>query len=101
MRHEPLRAACIFARQSHTDRRMLKWNFVDFAANLIAGPAILIAARIAGLNYKVGHHARNCLAVKVASLGELNKVVDSQRRVRGQEFDRERAFAGRSEEHTS
>ena len=76
VRYEPLRAARVFARQSHPDRGAFIRNLVDFAANLIARPAVLIAARIAGLNYKVGHDARNRLSVEVTSLRELNKVID-------------------------
>ena len=89
MRHEPLRAAGIFSRKRHADRAALIRRFVYLATNLIARAAVAIAARIAILNNKVGNDAMDCEAVEVTSLRELNKIVHSQRRVFGQEVDRE------------
>src|ERR1041384_7760755 len=40
MRHEPLRAAGVLARQSHSHGGSFIRNFVDFAANLIPGPPV-------------------------------------------------------------
>src|SRR5437870_721206 len=94
MRHEPLRPARVFARQSHADRRAIVGNFVDLATDLVTGPTVSVPARIAGLDHKVWHDARNCLAIEVTLPGKLNKIVDRQRRIFRKKFDCERTFAG-------
>ena len=78
LRHDPLRPARVFARQRHPNRGSVVRNLIDFTTNLIARPAILIAAWIAGLNYKVGDNARNCLAVEITFFRKLNEIVDRQ-----------------------
>ena len=82
MRHEPLRAAGVFARKRHADCGAFIRYFIDLAADLIAGSAVLIAARIAGLDDKIWHDARNRLAIKIASLRKLNKVINIKRGIR-------------------
>src|SRR5439155_15913763 len=75
-------------------RGTIKRSLVNLATNLITGPAILIATRVAGLNHKVRHDARNSLAVKVSYARQSHKVVDGERRLIRQELNRESAFAG-------
>src|SRR6266436_2269927 len=94
MGYEPLRAASVFAGERHSDCGAIKGHFIDLAANLITGPAVLIAAGITGLNHKVRHDPWNSLAIKITLARQLNEVVDSQGRFFRQELDRERAFAG-------
>jgi hypothetical protein len=57
MRDEPLRTARILAGQSHADCTAIANRFVYLATNLIARPAVAVAARVAALNNEVRHDA--------------------------------------------
>src|SRR5438552_1008019 len=57
MSHKPLRPARVLARKRHAYRTAFVRDFVYFAANLIIGPTISIAPRVAILDYEVGNYA--------------------------------------------
>src|SRR6185437_5273009 len=79
MRDEPLRPARVFTRQGHAHRGAFEHHFVYLTANRVARPAILVAAWVTGLHYKVRHHTRDRLAVEVTFLRQLDEVVYIQR----------------------
>jgi hypothetical protein len=54
---------------------------------LIARATVSIAARIAALNHKVWHDAVKRNPVEIATFGELDKVIDVERRFFWPEFD--------------
>src|ERR1041385_6478 len=89
MSDEPLRAASVFAGQRHPHGGALKRHFIYLAANCVARPAILIAARVACLYDKIGHDARNRLTVEITLFRQLDEVVHVQRGIVRQKLDRE------------
>src|SRR5215216_3111715 len=54
---EELAAAHVLARQCHADSARLVTTEIYLVSNLIARPAVLIAARVAALNNEVRHHS--------------------------------------------
>ena len=78
MSHKPLRAACVFAGQSHSHCAATIFDLIDLAANLVAGSAISITAWIATLNYKVWNDAMKRNAVEVSATRQLYKTIDCQ-----------------------
>src|SRR5260370_40902180 len=75
VRHEPLPAARVFARQGHADRGALVRHFVNLAANRISRTAIPGAPRIAALNYKVRHHAMKGYALEITLAGQSHRII--------------------------
>ena len=58
MRDEELTAAGVAPEiERHADRAAQVGALVELVANRVAGPALAVAARIAGLNHEVGHDA--------------------------------------------
>src|SRR5258705_711642 len=94
MGDEPLRSAGIFTGQRHPDRPAFVGRFIYLAANLIAGAAVTIAARITVLNNKIWDHAMNCDAIEVTALGELDEIVDGHWRFFRQQLNRKVTFGG-------
>src|SRR6185295_17108155 len=94
MGDEPLRSAGIFTGQRHPDRAAFVARLIYLATNLIAGPAVTIAARITVLNNKIWNHAMNCDAIKVTALSELDEIVDSHWRFFRQQLNRKGTFGG-------
>jgi len=67
---------------------------IDLVANLITRTAVLIAARIAALNYKVGNHSYKSQVVVESAARQLDEVVDGHRRISGKQFDANVTFFG-------
>src|SRR2546423_7932438 len=97
VRDEPLRAARVLARQGHADRAATVRNHIYLAANLVAGAAVAVAARVAALYDEVRHDAVERDAVEVVPARKPYEVVNRQRRVLRQQLNRERALVRRDD----
>src|SRR5262245_16382522 len=94
MRDEKLAAAGVLARKSHPDRAASVRPGVDLAADLIAGAAFAVAARVAPLNDEIRHDAVKIEAVEEALSRERDEAVHRDRRVLREEFDPDPATRG-------
>src|SRR5262245_64389385 len=68
MAKKELAATGVFARERHADRSALIKMLIDLAADLIAGSAVAIAARVAALHNEVRHDAMEHDAIEVFPL---------------------------------
>ncbi len=73
--HEPLRTACVLARECHSNRRAIIKHLIDLATNLVARPTVSIASRVTILNHKIWDDPVDGDVSIIISLGELNEVV--------------------------
>src|SRR5262245_204487 len=94
VRDEKLAAAGVLARKSHPDRAANVRPGVDLAADLIAGAAFAVAARVTSLNDEIRHDAVKSEAVEEALARERDEAVHRDRRVFREEFDPDPAFSG-------
>src|SRR5215510_8754043 len=94
MRDEKLAAAGVLARESHPDSAANVRPGVYFAADLIAGAAFAVAARVASLNDEIRNDAVKSEAVEEALARERDEAVHRDRRVLREEFDHYPAFGG-------
>src|SRR5215471_12172626 len=94
MRDEKLAAAGVLARKSHPDRAASVRPGVYFAADLIAGAAFAVAARVASLNDEIRNDAVKSEAVEEALTRERNEAVHRDRSVLREEFDPDPALGG-------
>ena len=94
MGNEKLAAAGVLARQSHPDRAASVRPGVDLAADLIAGAAFAVTARIAALDDEVGNDAVESQVVEKTLARERDKAVHRDRRVLWEEFKLDLAFVG-------
>src|SRR5215475_5192622 len=94
MRDEKLAAAGVLARESHPDRAANVRPGVDLAADLIAGAAFAVAARVAPLNDEIRNDAVKSEAVEEALARERDEAVHRDRRVLREEFDPDPATRG-------
>src|SRR5215510_3793199 len=92
MRDEKLAAAGVLAREGHPDRAANVRPGIDLAADLIAGAAFAVAARVASLNDEIRHDAVKSHAVEKASARERDEAVHRDRRVLREKFDSDPAF---------
>src|SRR5215470_15432352 len=94
MRDEKLAAAGVLARKSHPDRAANVRPGVYLAADLIAGAAFAVAARVASLNDEIRNDAVKSEAVEEVPERERDETVHRDRGVLGEEFDPDLAFGG-------
>src|SRR5215475_5493727 len=94
VRDEKLAAAGVLAREGHSDRAASVRPGVDFAADLIAGAAFAVAARVAALNDEIRNDAMKSEVVEVVPERERDETVHRDRGVLGEEFDPDLAFGG-------
>src|SRR6266496_1139744 len=92
MSDEELTAPGVFSRERHAYAACLIATQVYLIANLVARPAVLIAARVAGLNDKVGNHSYKREAVIETAPDEANKIVHSHRGIGRKQLDPNIAF---------
>src|SRR5215510_11548349 len=94
MRDEKLAAAGVLAREGHPDRAANVRPGIDLAADLIAGAAFAVAARVASLNDEIRHDAVKSEAIEEALARERDEAVHRDRRVLREEFDPDPALGG-------
>src|SRR5690606_25414705 len=89
MGHEPLRTAGVFAAERHADGSAFVRHHIYFTADRPARSAVSVAARIAVLHHEIRYNTMDKHAVKISRVRELYKIIDGERRVLRQKFDRE------------
>src|SRR5262245_2872371 len=92
VRDEKLAAAGVLAREGHPDRAASVRPGVNLAADLIAGAAFAIAARVPSLNDEIRHDAVKSEVVEEALARERDEAVHCDWRVLWKEFDPDPAF---------
>src|SRR5262249_20459185 len=94
MGDEKRAAAGVLARKSHPDRAASVRPGVYLAADLIAGAAFAVTARVASLNDEIRNDAVKSEAVVEALARESNEAVHRDRSVLREEFDPDPALGG-------
>src|SRR5215813_12628855 len=94
MRDEKLAAAGVLAREGHPDRAANVRPGVDLAADLIAGAAFALPARVPSLNDEIRNDAMKSEAVEETLARERNEAVHRDGGVSREEFDPDPAFGG-------